>query len=126
MKWEKENSGFKPVKFNLKTDLVLDPVCAEGLGKYIYFYLLYSGSLRVFFCTQLYDIKYSYLIQTICIHYPVGWGCRIHLPNECPGYDTKQSVMLGLWGMQSTPSLPLLSGPLWLCVVAPDRALSMG
>ena len=36
-------------------------------------------------------------------------------PNECPGYDTKQSdgdvpVMLGLWGMQSTPSLPLLRG----------------
>ena len=58
---------------------------------------------------------------------PVGWGCRIHRlhlcrgvrpPNECPGYDTKQSdgevpVMLGLWGMQSTPSLPLLPSPLW-------------
>ena len=32
-------------------------------------------------------------------------------PNECPGYDTKQSdgkasVMLALWGMQSTSSLP--------------------
>ena len=51
--------------------------------------------------------------------------------NECPGYDTKQSdgkvpVMLGLWGMRSTPSLPLLPGPLWPSVVAPDRALSMG
>ena len=38
-------------------------------------------------------------------------------PNECAGYDTKQSdgevpVMLGIWGMQSTPSLPLLLGPL--------------
>ena len=38
--------------------------------------------------------------------------------NKCPGYDTKQSdgevpVMLELWGMQSTPSLPSLSGPLW-------------
>ena len=56
--------------------------------------------------------------------------CRIHrlnlgrevrppTPNECPGYDTKQSdgevpVRLELWGMQSTPSLPLLPGPLWL------------
>ena len=35
------------------------------------------------------------------------------LPNECPGYDTKQSdgevpVITGLWGMLSTPSLPLL------------------
>ena len=40
---------------------------------------------------------------------------KIHPPNECPRYDTKQSdgevpVMLGLWGMQSTPSLPLLPG----------------
>ena len=48
-----------------------------------------------------------------------------------PGYDTKQSdgevpVMLGLWGIRSTPSLPLLPGPLWPGVVAPDRALYMG
>ena len=39
-------------------------------------------------------------------------------PNECPGYDTKQSdgeaiVMLELWGMCSTPLLPLLPGSLW-------------
>ena len=38
--------------------------------------------------------------------------------NECLGYDTIQSdgdvpVMLKLWRMQSTPSLPLLPGPLW-------------
>ena len=43
--------------------------------------------------------------------------------NECPGYDTKQSdgevpVILELWGMQNTPSLPSLSGPLWPGVVA--------
>ena len=58
---------------------------------------------------------------------PVGWGCRIHLlhlcrevrhplPNECPGYNTKQpdgeAPVLELWGMWSTSSLPLLSGPL--------------
>ena len=52
-------------------------------------------------------------------------------PHECPAYDTKQSdgevpAVLELWGMQSTPSLPLLPGPLWSRVVAPDRALSMG
>ena len=52
-------------------------------------------------------------------------------PNECPGYDTKQSdgevpAVPELWGMQSTPSLPLLPGPLWPGVVAPERALSMG
>ena len=53
------------------------------------------------------------------------------IPNERPGYDTKQSdgevpVMLGLSEMQSTPSLPLLPGPLWPGMVALDRALSMG
>ena len=53
-------------------------------------------------------------------------------PNECPGYNTKQShgkvpVMLELWVMWSTPSLPLLPGPFWSGVVEPDRALlSMG
>ena len=52
-------------------------------------------------------------------------------PNECPGYDTKQSdgevpAVLELWRMRSTPSLSSLPGPLWPGVVAPDRALSMG
>ena len=51
-------------------------------------------------------------------------------PNKCPGYDTKQSdgevpVMLELWGMLSTPSLPSLPGLLWPELVAPDRVLSM-
>ena len=46
-------------------------------------------------------------------------------------YDTKQSdgeipVIMEFWGMQNTPSLPSLPGPLWPGVVAPDRALSMG
>ena len=57
------------------------------------------------------------------------WGVRP--PNECPEYNTKQSdgevpVMLWLWGMRSTPSLPFLPGPLWHGVVASNRALSMG
>ena len=68
---------------------------------------------------------------------PVGWGCRIHRlllcrgvrsprSNECPEFDTKQSdgevpVMLELWGMQSTPTLPLLPGPLKSRMVAPDK-----
>ena len=29
--------------------------------------------------------------------------------------------MLELWGMQRTPSLPLLPGPLWPGVVVPDK-----
>ena len=71
----------------------------------------------------------------------VSWGCRIHWlhlcrgvrppPNECPGYDTKQSdgqvpAVLELWRMRSTPSLPSLPVQLWPGVVAPERALSMG
>ena len=51
-------------------------------------------------------------------------------PSDCPGYDIKQSdgdvsVMLELWEMWNTSSLPSLPGPLLPGVVAPDRALSM-
>ena len=72
----------------------------------------------------------------------VGWCGSIHQihlcrgvrpthPHECPGYDTKQSdgedlVMLELWGMQSTPSLPFLSGHLWSGAVALDKVLYVG
>ena len=73
---------------------------------------------------------------------PVGWGCRIHRlhlcrgvrpplhSNECPKYDTKQSdgeapVILELWGMRSTLSLPLLPSLLLSGVIDPDRVLSM-
>ena len=80
-----------------------------------------------------------FVIVILCRNFtppgPVGWGCRIQrlllcrgvrLPNECPGYDTKQSdcevpAMLEIWGMRSTPSLPSLPGPLWPGVVAPDK-----
>ena len=50
------------------------------------------------------------------------------LPNECTGYDIKQSdgeVMLEVLEMWSTPSLPSLPGPLCPGVVASDRVLSM-
>ena len=39
--------------------------------------------------------------------------------------DGEVSVMLELWGMQSTPLLPSLPGQLWHGVVAPDRVLHM-
>ena len=71
---------------------------------------------------------------------PVRWGCRIYwlhlcgvvsFSNMCSGYDTKQSdgqvsVMLELWGTQSTPSLPSLPSPLWPRVLAPVRVFSKG
>ena len=68
----------------------------------------------------------------------VGWGCKLRLlpcrrvrpPNECPHNDAKQPgrevpVMLELWRMRGTSSLPLLPGPLWFGVVALDKFLSM-
>ena len=76
------------------------------------------------------------IVKTVVKYCSVGWGCSIHrlqlcnphLPNECPGNDTKQSdgevpVMLELWGMWSTPSLPLLPAPLWPRMVAPDSSI---
>ena len=71
----------------------------------------------------------------------VSRGCRINRlllcrgvrppPNDYPWYDTKQSdgevlIMLKLWRIRSTRSLPLLPCPLWPRMVAPDRVLSMG
>ena len=52
-------------------------------------------------------------------------------PNECAGYNTKQSdgedlVMLKLWRMRNTLFLPSLPGPLWPRVIASDRVPSMG
>ena len=95
-------------------------------------------------CMYVYIYIYIYIYTYIHTHTnsscPVCWGCRIHRlhlcggvrppSNECSEYDTKRSdsevpVMLELWGMQCTLLLPLLPGPLWLRVLAPDRALSM-
>ena len=49
-----------------------------------------------------------------------------HPPNERTGYNTKQSdgealVIMQLWEMLSSSSLPSLLSPLWPGVVAPDR-----
>ena len=68
---------------------------------------------------------------------PVGLGCRIHRLHLCRGVqfpqrmscyyskpsESKASVMLKLWGMQSTPSLLSLPGSIWLWVVAPDLVI---
>ena len=70
---------------------------------------------------------------------PVGWVRRIlrlflcrwvTTHKKCPGYNIKQPdgevpVMLELRGMQSNLSLPLIPGPHWPGMVAPDRVLSM-
>ena len=54
----------------------------------------------------------------------LNYGVVVMLNERVNNYITP--VMRELWGMQSTPSLPLLPGPLWPGMVAPDRALSMG
>ena len=45
-------------------------------------------------------------------------------PNKCPVFDIKQSDG-EVWGVRSALSLPLIPGPLWPGVVAPDRVLSL-
>ena len=94
--------------------------------------------LTTLFCLYL---PLHLFINASFISCPVSWGFRIHWlhlcrgvrphPNECPIYNTKQSdgevlVMLDLWGMQSTPSLPSLPGRFCPGVVARDRVLSIG
>ena len=77
------------------------------------------------------EIKCAFIFHSTNASLAPALPCRIHQLQWVSWYDTKQSdgevpVMLGLWRMQSTPSLLLLPGPLWPSVVAPDRALSMG
>ena len=88
------------------------------------------------FCDRL----HLYISNKDAFFRPIGRGSRIHqlhlcrgekFPNECSGYDIKQSddgvpVILEFWGMRSTLLLPLLPVPLWSEKVAPDRVLSMG
>ena len=63
------------------------------------------------------------------LSHPVSWGNRIHRLHHPQWYDTKQSHgearVLELWGMWSTTSLPLLLGPPWPGVVAPNRVLTL-
>ena len=51
-----------------------------------------------------------------------------HIHVKSPGHDIKQSedeapVMLKLWGMVSSLSLPSLPGPHWAGMVAPDSPM---
>ena len=111
---------------------------------FVFISLLFSCFFLSFF-----KLKYSNVISRIWLLSHLGqWNTltaslqRVRLPqwvfstsaeaveytdcNEYLGYDSKQSdcevlVMLELWGMQSTPSLSLLPGPLWPRVVAPGK-----
>ena len=99
--------------------------------------LLHFSLCDMMWCVYIYTHTHT---PPKIIHCSISWGCRIlqlHLcrgvrtSNKCPRYDTKQSdgeasVILELWGIWSTLSLPLLPAPLWPGVIAPDRVLSKG
>ena len=96
-------------------------------------FLLWNSSLPFCFVSLSLD-WYRAIIKPwiILASWPDGWDCRIYRLLLCRGVgDTKQSddevlVMLDLRRIQSTPSLPSLPDPLWLGVLVPYRALSMG
>ena len=84
--------------------------------------LIWSHSIRVSWSA------YELFSWPSCSY--VDWGCRIHRlylgTNECRDMISNNAVvMLQLWGMRSTPSLPLLPGSLWPGVVAPHKVLSL-
>ena len=86
------------------------------------------------------DVCKEYITHSLFPGSSVGWGCKIHLQhlcrgivssNDCPRYDIEQSngeapIILELWEMWSTSSLPLFRGLFMPGVVAPERVLSMG
>ena len=114
-------------------------IYAHKTCMYVYIYIyIYIYTYTKCVCVCVYEI-YIYIaaLREIC---PVCWGCRIHRlhlcrvvknlpPKRVSWYDTKQSdgevpVMLKLWGMRRTPSLPSLPGPLWSRVIGPIYGLN--
>ena len=107
-------------------------------------YILPQLAGRIFFFFRCFwNVQFCLYCFILDIFFvcPDSWGCgihRLHLCsglrppyNVCPRYDTKKSngedpVMPELWRILSPLSLPLLQGPLWPGVEAPDRVLSMG
>ena len=73
--------------------------------------------------------KYLWLINGVGenLRYPIiNLVYSNYRPKRTKQSDGEVRVMLELWGMRSTPSMPLLPGPLWPGIVVPDKALSMG
>ena len=84
-------------------------------------------------CIYFETVLNDFISKKVC---PVGWSCKIYTMHLCrgvrpptkesPGYNTRQSdgevpVILEFWGMRNTLLLPLLPGPFWPGVVAPDK-----
>ena len=113
-----------------------------NIKTYMSVYLSLSLSLslsRTHTHTHTHPLYLSIYLSVSEYTFPVGCGCKIYRLHLCRGirpppphtltdHDTKQSdvevlVMLGFWRIRSTHSLPLLPGPLWPGMIAPDRAL---
>ena len=95
-----------------------------NLSKFLYFRKWKPKCNKI---TDFISSSHYYCFQSLNNSQPIWLGCRmhqLHLCNKRPVYDIEQSdgevPMLGLWGKQSTPWLPLLPGPLWPEMVAPD------
>ena len=81
---------------------------------------------RKVICVSIIDLSLIHFNRkrTVWIHW-------LRLLKNVSWYDTKQSdgeasIILELWGTRRIPSLPLLPGPLWPGLVAPDWFLSKG
>ena len=92
-----------------------------------------SSSLLLSAGPSMSCMSYSVALLAGGVEYTVASLLRVKNPphQRVSWYDIKQSdgeasVMLELWGMWSTPSLPSLSGLPRPGVVAPDRVLSTG
>ena len=79
--------------------------------------------LNMIYCIILYNFIFAQSAGAVEYTAPLQRGKTPHLTSVL---DMTLNNLMELWGMRSTPSLPSLPGPLWLGVVAPDRALSMG
>ena len=84
-------------------------------------------------CQNFFFFAKNYMVSSVfqpsrlgLLNSPTASLQRGKIPHlkKCPGYDINHSdgevpKMLGLWGIQSTPSLTSLPGPLYPRVVAP-------
>ena len=119
-------------------------VCVHEFAAYTYIYICVCMwvcvYMYIYMCLHIYIYIYIYLTHSLSfslaqlvgvVEYTDCFSAEGKTPNECPGYDTKQSdnevqVMLELWGMQRTPSLPSFPRPLRPNVVAPDKSATYG
>ena len=121
---------FLSLSFSFSLSLSLSPI-----HSHILFHIRYVSLTHIYTHTHICMYTSSYLnllAQSASgLEYTDCIFAEGYPSNECPGYNTKRSegevpVMLELWGMPSTSSLPSLPDPLRPWVVAPDKVISMG